>query len=205
MIIRDLQRLDLDIIIGLQGRIVNIDKNVLDTIGKSKICTEVQYGIESGSQDILNSLNKGLKLDNIKRVCGATKDAGLNTHCYFMVGLPGESIKTSQLTIEMITDLMDQEFVDFVEYRCFVPYPGTPIWRYPEKYGVKLKSEKWERYRTEMPPVYDLKDMTSKDIYKTYIDGLHVIASNYQKKYKTQFGNKISEVGIISALLEGGF
>jgi len=92
----------------------------------------VAWGIESGSQEMLNSMNKQVTVKQNKEVIKWAKDAGLTTRAFFVFGFPGETRKTMEQTMEFIEETNpDQIFVS-----NFVPYPGTEVWLHPEKYGV---------------------------------------------------------------------
>jgi radical SAM superfamily enzyme YgiQ (UPF0313 family) len=62
----------------------------------------VLFGIESGSQKILDSMKKGFKLNEMKRIFKATVDAGLMMHGNFLFGTPGENKHTIRETREFM-------------------------------------------------------------------------------------------------------
>lgn len=55
-------------------------------------CSDLQYGIESGSQKVLDDMNKGYKLDVIEKVLKLTKKAGIRVLTFWIVGFPTESL-----------------------------------------------------------------------------------------------------------------
>jgi radical SAM superfamily enzyme YgiQ (UPF0313 family) len=95
-------------------------------------CNVVAWGIESGSQKVLNAMNKDTTVKQNEEVIKWAKDAGLVTRAFFVIGFPGEDKGTLEETKEFIDRTNpDQYFVS-----NFVPYPGTDVWNNPEKYGV---------------------------------------------------------------------
>ena len=109
---------------------------------KAAGCVTVGFGIESGSQRILDRSNKRVTVaQNVSAIRDA-KRAGLRAKAFFVVGLPGETWETLEET---------KRFVDIAEpdscnLSTFVPYPGCDIWRRPHEYGVKTIDEDWEEY-----------------------------------------------------------
>ena len=197
--------LKLDITVGYQTRIKSIDEELISKAAESGMCTEIQYGVESGSQEILDLNKKGLRIEKVVKVLELTKKYGINTHCYFLVGLPGETQDTAMLTISTMKDLLNQGVIDFIEYRCAVPFPGTPMRELAAKFGVKIKHNKWEFYRGENEPPFDLKNLSSTEIYNLYLSGLKQIAGIYKQRYRRDFGDNIQDINVISAVTEGGF
>jgi len=129
----------------------------------------------------------------------------MSTHCYFLVGLPGETQHTAELTIEKMKELLSNDFVDFIEYRCVVPFPGAPMWNDAEGYGIKIKHMDWRLYRGENPPAFDLENLTSEQIYGFYLEGLREITALYKKRYSREFGDRLPDINVLSAVNEGGF
>lgn len=60
------------------------------------------YGVESGSQMMLDSMRKGTKIDEIARAFDLTAEAGIKTFASFIVGCPGETAKTVQDSYELV-------------------------------------------------------------------------------------------------------
>lgn len=68
-------------------------------------CIHIKYGIESGSQKILNRLCKGITLDEIRTAVYLTKKHGMETYGFFMIGVPGETRETAMETIKFAQTL----------------------------------------------------------------------------------------------------
>lgn len=85
-------------------------------------CHWIGYGMESGSQKMLDIMQKKLHVDQIKNAIRISREAGLEVTGTFMIGLPGESVETIKETIEFC-----KEMEIFNEIFFTVPYPGTQI------------------------------------------------------------------------------
>ena len=88
-------------------------------------CREIHYGVESGNQSILQGINKGISLDTVRQAISWTKQAGIMTKGYFMVGLPGDTEETIRQTIEFALDLD----LDDAMFSVTTPFPGTRLWQ----------------------------------------------------------------------------
>lgn len=84
-------------------------------------CVEVWMGIESGSQAVLNAMEKGLRLSNIFAARNALREAGIRA-CYFLqFGYPGESWSDLQQTIALVRETRPDDIGISFSY----PLPGT--------------------------------------------------------------------------------
>jgi hopanoid biosynthesis associated radical SAM protein HpnJ len=82
-------------------------------------------GYESGNQQILNNVKKGIRLDNARRFTRDAKALGIKIHGTFIFGLPGETTDTIQETIRFARDIDP----DTVQASIAAPYPGTALHR----------------------------------------------------------------------------
>lgn len=88
-------------------------------------CRRIYWGIESGSQAVLDSLKKGIKLEQIVETVRASRRAGLENLGFFLVGVPGETRETVRQTVEFAKKLD----LDYVQFSKLLAKPRTPLWR----------------------------------------------------------------------------
>ncbi|MCB9745263.1 MAG: cobalamin B12-binding domain-containing protein [Alphaproteobacteria bacterium] len=112
-----------DIVWAARTRVDCINRDVLDAM-RSAGCTRIYYGIESGNREILKVLKKSTSLDVIKRVVRDTRDAGIDTFGYFMVGNPYETPATIRQTIRLAVELD----VDYAQFSKVTPMPATEMY-----------------------------------------------------------------------------
>jgi radical SAM superfamily enzyme YgiQ (UPF0313 family) len=105
-------------------------------------CWQVDYGIESGNQKVLNSISKGLTLDLVRRVTRMTRNAGIRMRGFFMLGLPGESEETMRQTIEFAKELNLAAAV----FHVTTPFPGTELYQSVVESGELDSSAGWDDY-----------------------------------------------------------
>ncbi len=78
-------------------------------------------GYESGNQQILNNIKKGMRIDIARRFTKDCHDLGVTIHGTFILGLPGETKETIQETIRFATDINPHT----IQVSLAAPYPGT--------------------------------------------------------------------------------
>jgi len=81
------------------------------------------YGVESGNQDILDAMNKGINLDEIRRAFRLTHEAGIKTIATFIVGYPGDTDTTLKQSLAFAKEL--KPF--WVGFSRLTPFPGTGV------------------------------------------------------------------------------
>ena len=65
-------------------------------------CVMLKLGLESGNQDVLNSMHKGIDLGMVAAALSALRDAGINTYVYLLFGTPAESMAEARHTLDFI-------------------------------------------------------------------------------------------------------
>ncbi len=127
-------------------------------------CYNVCFGIESANQELLESSNKNMSLEIIKKAIRVANDAGLQTTGYFMFGFPGETEKTMEETITFAIN----SNLDLAKLAILTPLPGTKRFRDWDKQGL-IKSKDWSKYNTHKPDeVYTHPNLSWEEIYNYY-------------------------------------
>jgi len=108
------------------ARADNVAQKVLPHLQNSG-CVEIKYGIESGCQEILDSMRKGITIQDIESTLKLTTTFGINTKCFLMFGYPGDSIETALETIDFLK--RNSAYISRVNLFSFSPLPGSPIFQ----------------------------------------------------------------------------
>ena len=128
------------------ARVDIVDLELLKSM-RAAGCWQVAYGIESGSPEVLDGLNKGVSLEQIERAVRLTRRAGMRARGFVMVGSPGESRETVRQTLRFLTRIpLDDLHVNF-----FTPYPGSTV--YSEASRLGSFQEDWDKM-TGWEPVF---------------------------------------------------
>ena len=107
----------------------------------------LKFGLESGNQETLDKLDKGIKVDDIMRGCGMAQKAGLTVHLTMIVGYPWETREDAMRTFRLAKKLMQSGKADLLQSTVLIPYPGTPLWNEAKKEDSFLfPPEDYERY-----------------------------------------------------------
>lgn len=156
----------LKITFSVNGR---VDRASLDMFKRMKEagCRELLVGFESGNQDILNNVNKGITLEHSREFMSMAKKAGIDVHGCFVMGLPGETEKTMQETIDFALSLG----LHTVQFSAAVPFPGTEYYDYCKEKGF-IRANKWDEWLMrggEQSPVVEYPGLTAK-LIESYVD-----------------------------------
>jgi anaerobic magnesium-protoporphyrin IX monomethyl ester cyclase len=87
-------------------------------------CWLLSFGIESGSQAVLDASKKRIRLEQSRRAVAVASEAGLMVAGHFILGLPGESVETIHETIAFATSLD----LSFAEFYIATPFPGAELY-----------------------------------------------------------------------------
>ena len=119
------------------GRVNLMDKPLLEKM-KSAGCRVMCYGIESGSQEILDSMKKGVTVMQAEKAVQETWKAGILPHGYLMIGMLGETKKTIQETVDFCNrnGLIGQ-------FSFVTPIPNTDLFEKAKKLGKIPCDEGW--------------------------------------------------------------
>jgi radical SAM superfamily enzyme YgiQ (UPF0313 family) len=115
------------------ARVDRVRPQLLRELARSG-CMELKYGIESGSQRMLDAMGKGTTTTQIRAALKATKDAGIGVKVFLVHGFPGEDLSTTGETIALLHDC--SRLIDRVSLFRFVPLPGAEVYERWADYGL---------------------------------------------------------------------
>ncbi len=157
-----------------QSRVDHISREVLVKMREAN-CQLIFFGIESGSQEILNAVHKGTTVAQNERAIKMAKEVGLPVSIALIVGYPGETMQTLKLTLDFIQK-MDPDML----YLCFAtPFPGTELYDLVKKLGWKM-SDDWSNFNQNTPVIenpslpVDLREVRRK-VYNRFYSWRYII------------------------------
>jgi len=103
-------------------RVDGIDRELLQLM-KSSGCYQIAFGIESGNQKTLDSMNKNLDLNRVRQVVKTSKDVGLEVHGFFIIGFPGETYENAMETVRFSKSIG----LDVVNFASLAYLPGAEL------------------------------------------------------------------------------
>ncbi len=105
-------------------------------------CCEISFGIETGSQKMLNLMNKQTTVEANRKAILTAKENDIKTKAYFIVNFPGED----ELTVDETLEFAYQTKPDKWLLSSFAPLPGSDTFQNPMRYGITWMSPFWEDY-----------------------------------------------------------
>ena len=139
------------------SRVDNIDREMISLFKKAG-CTTIGYGIESGSQEILDKVKKRITIAQIRNTVRITKEADIEVVAHTIIGLPGETRETINQTIDLLLELD----VDFAQFYCAVPFPGSPLYTEATK-NKWINTSDWKMFEQNFS-VLDTPELSAKEI-----------------------------------------
>ena len=123
-ICKEMQRRKLDLLWACRARIDSVDEELLKEMAAAG-CGRIYYGIESGDQEMLDRVNKGITLDQVRETIRLTKKHGIRALGFFLVGSPGETRETFRKTVKFAMSLG----LDYAQFSKTTAKPLTGLWR----------------------------------------------------------------------------
>lgn len=124
-----------------EGRVDAGKNNIFGDLAEAG-CDMVMFGIESGSQRVLDSLNKRTTLSAIEKAVAQSKEAGIGTrHGFFIVGSPGETVDEMRQTFAFASRLPINSFA----FNSLTAFRGTPLWQEAVEKGYIDEEKDWDK------------------------------------------------------------
>jgi radical SAM superfamily enzyme YgiQ (UPF0313 family) len=127
---------------GCEGRVDSVAVDQLPLMNKAN-CTSLAYGIEAGTQKILDRLNKNQTLEQIEYAVSEAKRNGIErTHGFFLVGSPGETEAEIMESFRFAARLE----LDTFSFNRLCVYRGTPLWQEYIDRGIIDDERDWHKW-----------------------------------------------------------
>lgn len=121
-----------------------VDREKFRTLSRSN-ATRMSIGVESGNDQILRNSRKGMTTTQNLIAVTRAKEVGIKSKGFFIIGLPGETERTARQTINFSRILRDSG-MDQADFYYLTPFPGTPVWEDPEKFGLRIIDRDFSHY-----------------------------------------------------------
>lgn len=113
-------------------------------------CEWVLFGVESGDENILRTIKKGITTEAVELGVKVATDAGINVFNSFILGLPGETMDTARKSMDFAHGLF-QKYGARYGFHILSPLPGTELYERPREFGLRILSRNWARYNANEP------------------------------------------------------
>ena len=117
-----------------------VSRRLFDKMRKAGVYC-VFFGVESGDDKVLEKIQKGENIAQIREAVRLAKEQGFYVGLFFVMGLPGSSIESEEKSLNLALELD----VDQLSLGVITPYPGSRLYDLLRKQG--MASEDWDAYR----------------------------------------------------------
>jgi len=127
------------------SRVDTINYELLEAM-KDAGCIELKFGIESGSERILQAMGKNISCNQIRQAVTLASSIGIRVKAFLVHGFPGENIESTKETISLLKEI--GHMIDRISLFRFVPLPGSHVFRNARVYRLNLPGciEEWEKF-----------------------------------------------------------
>lgn len=123
------------------SRVDNIDVKTLKMV-KEAGCGELSFGFETGSQKILDILNKRTTVEQNRKAVELCKKLDIKISGSFILGNPTETLEDIELTRKFV----EESNIDRIGFCIATPFPGTGLWEWCKKKNRVPKNFKWSDF-----------------------------------------------------------
>jgi radical SAM superfamily enzyme YgiQ (UPF0313 family) len=152
---------------------VNLVDEELVQIMKRGGCRGIAFGIESGSQKVLDNANKGITVKQSEKAIKLLRKYGIKSYCSFVMGLPGETEETVKETIKFLKDVLPTG----AQFNCAVPQPNTELLNIAIKNGWMTEELNW-RELFEFKSIMRNDSMTTEQIEQARMSAYRSLYTN---------------------------
>ena len=127
---------------GCEGRVDSVAQHLFPAMAQAH-CRALMFGIESGSQKVLDRLKKEQTLAEVEAAVRNAKQAGIEiVHGFFVVGSPDETVEDMRATFDFASRLP----LDTFGFNRLCVYRGTPLWQEYVQRGLVNDLTDWYKY-----------------------------------------------------------
>src|SRR5437773_524580 len=127
---------------GCEGRVDSTAQHLFPAMAKAH-CRTLMFGIESGSQKVLDRLKKDQTVEQVEGAVTNAKQAGIEiVHGFFVVGSPDETVADMRATFDLASKLR----LDTFGFNRLCVYRGTPLWQEYVERGLVDEANDWYKY-----------------------------------------------------------
>lgn len=150
-------------------RVDRVSQEIL-TLMHTSGCVKINFGVESGSQQILDDDKKGVSLDQIRKAVKWSENAHIYNSCSIIIGYPNDTEETVGETLAFAEELLNNGATSCT-FNAMVPFPGTYVYERRDQLNINFLTDKWEDFNF-LNPVFETKGLNDNELRKYLIKGL---------------------------------
>ena len=193
----EIKKRNINIAWDIRTRVNTVDEEILKAL-KNAGCQRIHYGVEAGTTKILTVLRKGITLEQVENAFKLTKQIGIQTLAYFMIGSPTETKEDVLQTIKFMKKIDP----DYAHIAITTPFPATDLYEMGLKQKV-LKDDYWKNFAENpdpnfKPPFWE-KELSKNELFELiklayhsfYSRPRYIIKKLFKIRSLKEFKNKI--------------
>jgi tRNA A37 methylthiotransferase MiaB len=169
---------NLNIIWGANARVDNIDLEIL-TIAREAGCRQVTFGFESGSQKILDILNKKTTVKQNQQAIELCKQVGIIPQGTFMIGNPEETVEDIRAT----QDFIKNNKIESAGICLTTPYPGTELWNWCRQRQRIPQHLNWKDFDYRKVAIPVCNSIPKEEIKRLFLETVEIVSRNSPLKF----------------------
>lgn len=168
----------------ISSRVDYLDDELLAYLKKSG-CYRIYFGVESGSQKVLDYLKKGIKVERIKEVFKVARKHRIDRCAYIMIGAPEETREDIQTTIDLVKEIKPEHL------HCSICTPMPETYFYKRLlFEGRIERDYWREFAENPDP--DFKTPFCSRFFKD--DELRAMQNSIQRYFYMNFGVIFQEI-----------
>jgi len=154
------------------SRVDTLNEDLLNLM-RDAGCTFLVFGVESGSQQVMDNIKKGITVEKVRTAVRLTAAAGIGSFASFILGLPGETPDTARASLALAREMFETYGIQY-GFHFLSPFPGTEVYEEAEKFGIRITTSDWARYNANKPitRISPECDRAVKNIVADYDDAI---------------------------------
>lgn len=168
---------NINIIWGANSRVDGIDLNIVRT-AKEAGCRQITFGFESGSQKILDILNKKTTIEQNKKAIDICNEAGIIPQGTVMIGNPTETVEDIQLTQKFIKE----SDIKSLGACITTPFPGSRLWDWCKDHNLLPEKLNWSEFDYSKVVIPACDTISPEEIQRLHLETCKII--NQKKPLK---------------------
>ncbi len=159
---------NLNMTFSLETRATNVDQELIKAL-KSMGTTTVQFGVETGSNEVMHSIKKEITVDNVINAVKLCVNNGLNVMCSFIIGHPADTKKTIDETVSLAKQI--KKIGGQAKLEMLTPYPGTDLYNYSKELGLEITDWNFSNWGSSQP-VFRTRTFSSKELSRLFMNSV---------------------------------
>jgi radical SAM superfamily enzyme YgiQ (UPF0313 family) len=151
---------------------------------KQANCCGLYFGLESGSNRVLQAINKNTTVSQITQVSEMVYDSGIPSITSVLLGIPDESKEDMEETLKLMQNIK----TDIFDVNSYVPLPGSPLWNAmdeKDKNAIDWRKSAYKSFEN-----YFSKSVSRADL-RMCLSKAYEIANNVQTQTLAKYSKSI--------------